>query len=635
MCGIAGFWNKDGQAASENILRKQLDTIIHRGPDDRGVWLDRDIAFGHQRLTILDLSSRGHQPFVTADGLGVFTYNGEIYNYIELRKELEEEGVNFVSTSDTEVALYALHHWGPEKAIPRFNGMFAFAYLDRRTNELVLSRDRIGIKPLYVSKTDRSIVFASEIKALLAHPHVRCEPDRYALSIHALLNRIDGEITPFLGIETLIPGTYWKVTKDGINVSTYFDPLRDFNIERLISSSKKNPETLVKELGETLNESVRIHLASDVPLATMCSGGVDSSLVTALVKNHDPDVVGYVANVEGKSEGIQARKVGKHLDAKIRQVDFNTEDMLRKWPHTCWFGDQPQTHPSDMPMLAVSEACNEDGIKVILTGEGSDELFGGYYWQMDSYWSWRRWRRLPFRKMDMNNRWLRGLVSLLPRRIDIEEPVSHIPFTTTPVHNDWLRLTLPLDPVRQVRGAEFIDKLEGAGNMEERAFLARGLDDLYGHLRSLLMWNDRMGMGASLETRVPFIENYMINLGMHSPFNAKYRDGEGKWLVKNIAKDYLPHEVVYATKRGFPVRMEFVNAVLPLLKGGLVADLFRWDSRTAKRLIRLVSQDTDAMWRLGSIEIWARLFLNGESTDELSEKLLRNNKDGESNRVIN
>ncbi|PCJ29656.1 MAG: asparagine synthase (glutamine-hydrolyzing) [Moraxellaceae bacterium] len=628
MCGIAGFWNLDKKPADTAAVEAMLDQIIHRGPDDRGIWSNKSVGLGHQRLSILDLSDRGHQPFITADKQGIIVYNGEVYNYPELRSQLEQEGVIFTSTTDTEVVLYALHQWGAEKAIPLFNGMFSFAYLDQRKNQLVLARDRLGIKPLYVAKTNQTLVFGSEIKALLAHPNVPCMPDRHALTLHAILYRLEGEMTPFEGIESLRPGSYWIITDDNISKVDYFDVLRDLDVERIIRFNGQDPQHLIAKFASIFSDSVRIHMASDAPLATMCSGGVDSSLITAVAKDFRSDLVAYVADVKtAVSEGDIAKRVGRHLDVPIHQVDVDLEALLRLWPEAAWYGDQPNTHPNDMAMLAVSRACQRDGIKVVLTGEGSDELFGGYSWQADVLHKWRGWRNHPFAHLNMNNKWIRRISTLMPSRFHLNPPDMDDPFSRYLGRKDdvgGLRLLFPLDPNRQLRGKEFMQRLEGVGSLEERAFLARGLDDMHGHLESLLKRNDRMGMAASIETRTPFIENRIIDMGMHASFNAKYHDGQGKWIVKKISEKRLPHDIIYQPKLGFPTSLDFVKYALPLLKGGMVPDLFRWSSRQTLSMTEFLQQDPVTMWNIMSIEIWARLFLRGESTEHLGEQLVQN-----------
>ena len=627
MCGIAGYWNVDGKASEAPIVEKMLDTIVHRGPDDRGIWLHESIGLGHQRLSLLDLSPRGHQPFLTADGAGALTYNGEVYNYLELRKELEQEGIVFRSTTDTEVVLYALHRWGADKAIPRFDGMFGLAYLDLRSNSLVLARDRLGIKPLYVSQNDTCFVFGSEIKALLAHPTVESRPNRQALVMHALFQRIDNQSTPFEVVESLEPGSYWTVSGKTIERVKYFDALRDLELERLAQANARQSDQFIHEFEELFSKSVRIHLASDAPLATMCSGGVDSSLVTSSVSDTRNDVVAYVADVKGAiSEGPKARRVAKYLGVEIRQVDVDEELALRLWPQATWLGDQPNTHGSDMPMLAVAQACRRDGVKAILTGEGSDELFGGYDWQAEVFSMWRRWHRHPFSRLDFDNRWHRGLASLVPKRFYAEKPNGLFPrtFWRNDENLQQFKIVFALDPPKHLRATKIFEKLDGVGPIEERAFLARCIDDLYGHLESLLKRNDRMAMGASVETRVPFIENKLIDLGLHTPFHAKYKNREGKWLVKEAARKSLPEDIVFAKKIGFSASWDYFKYGLPFLKNGMVSELFCWGRDWTMQLLPLLKKDPVLVWNIVSIELWARLYLRGESADELGEKLVFN-----------
>jgi asparagine synthase (glutamine-hydrolysing) len=230
MCGFVGVVHVPdgtafGRSVDENVLRKMMSAIAHRGPDSNGVWRQGSVGLGHVRLSILDLSANGHQPFVTGDEQGVLVYNGEVYNFRELRRQLESEGIRFRSTSDSEVVLQAVHHWGPQAAVPKFNGMFAFAYLDRRTEELWLGRDRLGIKPLYWSNSGGVFVFGSEIKALLQHPNVPCRPDMHALTAYLLTASVEGEWTTFEGIRSLRAGTLARLTGSQLSEFVYYDLL--------------------------------------------------------------------------------------------------------------------------------------------------------------------------------------------------------------------------------------------------------------------------------------------------------------------------------------------------------------------------------------------------------------------------
>ena len=625
MCGIVGYWNRDGQPAQENLIRAMMEPIHHRGPDDSGAWVGGDLGLGHVRLSILDLSKRGHQPFFTPDGQGVLVYNGEIYNFREIRDELESQGVAFTSTCDTEVLYHALRHWGPEMTIPQLNGMFGFAYYDIQERSLWLARDRLGIKPLYVASQGHRVVFASEVKALLAHPKVDGHPDMRALVMDVLDGRLDNQWTPFLGIRSVLPGTYWKITPGSTDHTVYFDPLRDLDVDRIVSAGGRDRQSYLSQFDETFANSVRIHLASDAPLATMCSGGLDSSLVTAMASKEMPNVVAYVADVKGIStaEGDNARRVGAHLGVEIRQVDVDLEDHLRLWPWAVWYGDQPGHHAHDTAFLAVARACHRDGIKVLLTGEGSDELFGGYGQQEDAYNAWRKLRVRHRFTPDMEpfRSWARAYPDWFP--LNFRDRME-FPFQDGSVaRNELMLRACALDGDRYLLGGEIFKKLAPVEPLEDRAFLARCVEHLYGHLQSLLHRNDRMGMGSSIESRVPFIENQLIDMGLHMPLGAKYYKGQEKWTVNTVGKSHLPQETTQAKKMGFQFNFQFIKPAAALLKGGAVADLLQWSASTQKTVIpRLANRGGRVAFKMFGLELWARMFLRGESPDELGEKLL-------------
>ncbi len=626
MCGIVGIWNRDDRRVEPADLKPMMEPIRYRGPDDEGVWTQGPIGFGHLRLSILDLSPKGHQPFLTQDGQGVLTYNGEVYNYRELRKKLESQGVVFASRSDTEVVLQALHTWGPQKAIPRFNGMFGLGYLDRRDHTLWLARDRLGIKPLYVAQPKGNLVFASEIKALLAHGEILCRPDMRALVMNILEGRLDNQWAPFEGIEAISPGEIWKVTHQRVEKETYFDVLRELDTDRLVEASQHPPQAWVERLEAALSESVRIHLASDAPLATMCSGGLDSSLVTAMAKQYKPDLIAaYVADVKGiaVSEGAKARIVGEHTGVEIRQVDCEQTDALRLWPWAIWYSDQLNYHNHDVAFLAVARRCRDDGIKVLLTGEGSDELFGGYDQQRQAY---RYWRKVRIRhRLTPNMKWFRSLSRRYPHLFPLNlSAFQNYPFADgvpPQAHTQLLLRSCILDSHRNTLGARLFEKLAPIEPLEDRAFLARSLEHLYGHLQSLLHRNDRMAMGMSVESRVPFLENNLIGLGMHMPLKAKYQGDTEKWSLKKVAKGLLPHQTVAARKAGFQFNPRFFSPAVPILKKGIVSELLKWDSDTERRLINQIAQNSTASFRLVGLELWARLFLYGENPEELGERV--------------
>ncbi len=364
MCGIAGILERGGRVEPA-VVERMLDRIAHRGPDDRGVWTAGGVALGQTRLSILDLSSLGHQPMCTPDGKGALTYNGEVYNFQDLRAELERERVAFSSRCDTEVVLHALHRWGPERAVPRFDGMFAFAYHDARDGSVWLARDRIGIKPLYLARTPNGVAFASEIKSLLAHPAVACRPNMQAVVTQLIDERLDGGATPFEGVEALRPGVLIRIsTENGASERSikYFDVLQNVDPGRILAGERVDPAEHAARFEQLLDRSVKLHLVSDAPIAVMCSGGLDSGLVTAFSKQHKSDVVGYVADISNMhgEEVRRANLVCRHLGVELRPVPVNEDVYYRLWPEAVYAYDQPLNYAQHVASMAVAEQMRAD-----------------------------------------------------------------------------------------------------------------------------------------------------------------------------------------------------------------------------------------------------------------------------------
>jgi asparagine synthase (glutamine-hydrolysing) len=601
-----------------------LDRQRHRGPDDRGTWADGPVALGLDRLSILDLSAHGHQPFVTPDGNSAVAYNGEVYNWRELKRELEQEGVRFTSHCDTEVVLHALHRWGAEAAIPRFNGMFALAWYDHRAATLWLARDRSGIKPLYMADTGGSVVFASEAKALFAHPAVPCRADVHALVTQVYLERLVGDWTAFEGVRSVLPGTMMRFTPAATATITWFDLERDIDVDRILRSRAEPFERHVKEFRDLLEQSVELHLQSDAPLAVMCSGGLDSSLTTAIARRHKPGLVAFVAEAEGlaKSEADKAQQVADYLDVRLRRVRITDADFPRLWALAAWHNDDPIYFHQNPLALKVSEAVRDEGFKVLVTGEGSDELFGGYGWQADParMWRLRQWhaRLLPdLRPLRAIGRWLQWLAP-----IDLELLATE-PFDR---RSDWHRAPpgaeLVIDGgMRRSRARSLFAKLERIPRIGERAFLSRQFDDFYHQLRVLLSSNDKMTMAASIEARVPFIENALIDFGLHLAPASKYGNGQSKRVVKAAAEGLLPRNIIHGEKVGFAVPRGFMAGYEGLLDGGIMPELFKWSKLEVERMHRVMRATPMLGRQMVSLELWAQLYLNGRTPEELTERL--------------
>ncbi len=628
MCGIVGFWNTGGEPADRETAEAMLARLRHRGPDDEGVWLEGSLALGNRRLSILDPSPAGHQPFLTEDGLGILCQSGEVYNYRELRAVLEDEGVRFRSHSDSEVVLYALHRWGPEVAVPRFDGMFALAYYDRRARTLFLARDRAGIVPLYLARSAGAIVFASEIKALLVHPRVPARPDMLAMATLAYHERLDGPWTPFEGVEGVPPGTILRITQETLETTTYFDLLRDLDLSRLRHSREGSLHAAAARLEDRLARSVTLHLRSDVPLATTCSGGLDSSLVTALAREQKKDLVGYVADVEGVGgrECDRAIEVCRHLGVTLRQVPVRFEDCLRLWPLAVFHNDQPLYFANDIPYLMVARAAQRDGFKALLTGEGADELLGGYVWQAGAYRTWRRrrwharfWPDIaPLRAL---GRFARRL-SPLDRAELSRQPFRKVDDASA--RHREIRGFFVLDGGRRlVRQAAIFRRLGEVLPPEEQAFLARTFEDFHLHLGTLLQSRNKMAMAVSMEVRVPYLENELIDFALHLPLRYKFDGRRGKRISRLVAKRRLPHRILQAPKIGFELPAAMWSRAGSLLDGGMVQGYFRWGTNETAAVRDHLTRDPYFLFALLGLEIWARIYFGGASPEQLGEEMVR------------
>ncbi len=609
MCGLVGIWRRDGREADRGAIESMLAPIAHRGPDGRGIWQSGPVAFGHLRLSIIDLTDASAQPMLTADRSGALIYNGEVYNFRELRLELEREGVRFQTSGEVEVVLLALHHWGVEQSVKRFDGMFALAYFDCRDQALWLVRDRVGIKPLLVADRGTELLFGSEAKALLGHPNMKRRPDFHAMTTWLLSGGRNPEGTLFEGIEAVQPGSLWRITKQGIERRRYFHVLDALDVDRLVRNSTKDPKSFVDSLGTLLRQSVKLHLISDAPLAAACSGGVDSSLITALTKEFEPHITAYVADVAfSRGEGNQAERVGRHIGVPVNRVVVDGARFLELWPRCVWQSDGPPTHTSDPALLAVALKCRADGIKVLLTGEGSDELFGGYDWLERTYRNWVRkasWRRYVFGPSER------------------ERALDFAPFSTTARTNRFLhdRMTVALDTEDQLLPRRLLTLLAPIESSADRAFLAHSFWGLYHHLSWILHRHDRIGMAASIEMRVPFLENAMFDFAFHLPRRAKLHRGTGKWVVKQVAAEVLPRDVVFAQKKGFPTPGKFARGTQRLLAGGMLAELMEWPASVTQETSAMIGNSETLLFHVVSLELWARIFFGGEAPLALADRL--------------
>lgn len=589
MCGIAGFWLSD-TVPDISQLASMTESISHRGPDADGHWLDADvgIALGHRRLTVIDLSVHGHQPMESACGRYIITYNGEIYNSPNLREELEKNSgaVAWRGHSDTEVILAAIAHWGLEAAVKRFVGMFAFALWDRRDQILHLVRDRIGEKPLYYGWMGKTFLFGSELKALRAYPGWRGEIDRNALTLFMRHDYIPAPHTIYQGIHKLLPGTILSLSRDTVwNAKKSCRPVAYWSVRDVAGRGLDNQYVgssieAADELETLLKDSVKQQMVADVPLGAFLSGGVDSSTVVALMQAQSSRpvktfTIGF--QEEGYDEARYANAVARHLGTEHTELYVTPEQAMSVIPKLPQIYDEPFADPSQIPTFLLSSLARQH-VTVSLSGDGGDELFAGYnrYFWGRKIWNTVGWMPKGLRQVSADilrtmspekwNSLFQPIVAIaekvgLPRHpgdklhkladiLTMDGPeamylglVSHWKNPSSLVINGSEPPTVLTDPGQWSSFTEFTERMM---YWDMVTYLP---DDI-------LVKVDRAAMGVSLETRTPFLDHRLVEFGWRLPHSMKIRNGQGKWLLRQVLYRYMPKELVERPKAGFGVPID-------------------------------------------------------------------------------
>jgi asparagine synthase (glutamine-hydrolysing) len=618
MCGIAGFVSIPPLTGASGVLSRMTSIIAHRGPDGTGIYHDDHAYLGHRRLAIVDVES-GAQPMYNETGSHVLVYNGEIFNHAPIRPELQQAGHVFASDhSDSEVILHGYEQWGPE-VVQRFRGMFAFAIWDREKKKFFAARDRLGIKPFYYYWDGKLFAFASEIKALLEHPYISAEVNESVLPQFLAFGFCASEETLFKNIKKLMPG-HWltvDVPAGKLEIRQYWDA----------PVSKPGPEDRdwIGETRQRLEETVRMRLMSDVPLGMFLSGGIDSSCIAALIKRMvDGPVqtfsVGY--SEEKFSELSYASTVAKAIGTQHHEVRVSMEDFFTALPKLIWHEDEPIAWPSSVSLYFVSKLAREH-VKVVLTGEGSDELFGGY----ERY----RWNLLNRKALGAYQMFVPGFLRSNIRAklgttnlvgANLRRKLQHTFVGREESHEalflDNFYCAFPDNPANVYAPyMEYWNRPAPGSSLLGRMLYA----DQKTYLVELLMKQDQMSMATSLESRVPFLDHTFVEFAATIPDHLKIRGVEQKYVLKKAVEDLLPHEIVYRKKMGFPTPMRqwlMTPEAKPLFdavrdRKGFLAQYVDIDQMEPLFARHLANQEdaTDRIWRLLGLQLWGDLFITG------------------------
>ena len=631
MCRIVGtlsFINSSFDVTESFIIRMR-DTMTHRGPDGSGVWVseDRRTGFGHRRLSIIDLSEAASQPMCNEDGTLWISYNGEIYNHAEIRSELEQIGGHQWKTdhSDTEVILHAFEQWGID-CLKKFRGMFAIALWDAKLRELWLIRDRIGIKPLYYSVHNGRITFASEIKALLQDPEQQRAVHEEAFFHYLSFLTTPAPQTLFDGIKKLPGGTWMRVKENGqVQEHCYWDVWD--NTEPL---NKVSENEIAEQILHELRKAVKLRKVSDVPVGVFLSGGLDSSINTALFsEGESKPVKTFTIGYEGEYQSYQnetpyARKMAEEASAEHHELLLSLEDLIDFLPQMVHLQDEPIADPVCVPVYYVSKLARKNGVVVCQVGEGADELFCGYP-------SWRTalqlqyYDDLPFPKI-FKKMGIAGLRRLgrdesryyeWLRRGSVGQPVfwgGAEAFTDAQKHRllsprlrkKFYKLTSwdALSPIRQ----DFEEKAWEKSNLHWMSYL-----DLNLRLPELLLMRvDKMSMGVSLEGRVPFLDHKLVELAMSIPESVKIKNGTLKYILKKSVRGLIPDELIDRKKQGFgvPVYEWFFDRLGKKAREELNDFCHQTDFLDAAEVMRLIDQKLGSqVWYLLNFAMWWKEFI--------------------------
>lgn len=624
MCGLAGLVILKGrdpvpsEAEARSMVASMCDVVAHRGPDDSGVEAVGPIVLGSRRLAIIDLSAAGHMPMGDASGRWWIAYNGEVYNFAEIRAELSDLGHCFRSHSDSEVVLHAWMQWGRD-CLPRFTGMFAFAIADTVTGDVFLVRDRFGIKPLYYARVGNTILFASEVKAL-SKVGRSSRIDQRSLAEWLLYRSVDS-VTPetlIEGIESLLPGHVATISGSTLTTSTWYSPIDHVSRTDFERYSRSSPDDVVEEIDGLLNDAVRLRLISDVPVGTLLSGGLDSSLITSMAAGHTPHLHTFHVSVEdfpAQDERRYAEQLTDRLQLPFIPLALTGRAFRRELARTAYLSDLPLSHPNTVAYSLICRAARRHGVIVLLSGEGADELFGGY--------SWNYRRRLRLMRLE---RWLR----LVPKRLHDVAALLVYSHAGLPVAVRRFREVLPptVDFLDRFARRDWLERCEEAYTFAEsrasRMVLGSMLADLSDFLTPLLRRLDRASMGASVECRVPFLDHRLVHRAINMPLEYRVGRRADKWILKRVARKYVPRQLIARRKAGFPLPFDAYLRPLAdvrLFAGGFCEQVLGLSPRGLERALAASRHSAFGSFALVALEVWGRIHVMAQPVEFVEEAI--------------
>lgn len=629
MCGIAGIYNLDKNDVDGKMIKRMTDIMAHRGPDDEGFYVKKNVGLGHRRLSIIDLSESGHQPMCNEDKTVWITYNGEVYNYIELRKELERSGHLFNSRTDTEVIIHAYEEWG-EKCLDRFNGMFSFAIWDEKKEQLFCARDRFGVKPFYYYFNGKSFVFASEIKAINALSFFKLKPNDKIIYDYLAFGITDHtDETFFNDIKSLYPGSLLFVKKNGLFIEKYYK--YDINSDLGKFSVKKN-KTYAERILELLQDSIRLRLRSDVSMGSCLSGGLDSSAIVCLSngilfndterKNNivDQDTFSSCFEDERFDERKYISRIIEYTKARPNYVFPSSEELMREINDLLWYQEEPFASTSIYAQWNIMKIVKKRNIKVLLDGQGADEVFAGYHLYFGPYFNQLlldfRLRQLVKEIKDARDNSQESLKMLLS--FPFKDLGMALPATLRTEVKRGILLEyklLSLDFYKKHKYIENLTVLE-----KSRTNLSKRLwQDLNGlRLSALLRYEDKNSMAFSIETRLPFLDYRLVEFMFSLPACYKIHGGWTKNLLRESLKGRVPEEI-----RLRKDKMGFVTSEYIWLRNNrkFIEDLFRSkDFRSGNyvnpetvifnidKMLYAHEVGISVLWRFINLELWMRKF---------------------------